>query len=80
MIGDQQVHDVAVRRAHADRVSGQRTRLRLEPAGGKDTAQSGDAASVRHEIGEQVGVDGGTRGQSAHDGVQLDHKPAREQP
>ena len=52
MIGDQQVHDVAVRRAHAGRVSGQRTRLRLEPSGGKDTAQSGDAASVGHEVGK----------------------------
>lgn len=52
VIGDQQVHDVAVRRAHADRVSGQRTRLRLEPAGGKDTAQSGDAASICHEVGK----------------------------
>ena len=80
MIGDQQVHDVAVRRAHAGRVSGQRTRLRLEPSGGEDTAQSGDAAAVRHEIGEQVGVGGGACGQSAHDGVQLDHEPARQQP
>lgn len=52
VIGDQQVHDVAVWCAHTGRVSGQHARLRLEPAGGKDTAQSGDAAAVRHEVGK----------------------------
>lgn len=80
MVGDQQIHDVAVRSAHAGRVAGQCARLRLEPAGSEYAAQSGDAAPVGHEIGEQVGVGGGTNGQPAHDGVQLDHEPAREQP
>ena len=80
MVSDQQVHNVAVWCAHTGRVSGQHARLRLEPAGGENTAQSGDAASVGHEIGEQVGVGGGARGQSAHDGVQLDHEPASKQP
>lgn len=52
VVSDQQVHNVTVWCAHTGRVSGQHARLRLEPAGGKDTAQSGDAASICHEVGK----------------------------